>query len=69
MKGCFMFHGGVCFSDQRGFVFKLGGGGTPWGASVLVLEGGGSKKIVRWGNAPSTMPCPPTMGNLGYKIL
>ena len=43
MKGCFMFHGGVCFSDQRGFVFKWGGG-TPWGASVLVLEGGGVGK-------------------------
>ena len=38
MKGCFMFHGGVCFSDQRGFVFKWG---APHGRGIGFGVGGG----------------------------
>ena len=43
-----VFHvlmGGVCFSDMGGGSFLSGG--TPWGPSILVGGGGGSKKIKR----------------------
>ena len=57
--GTSRFNGQVVFQIGGGFIFKWGGGGGPWGASVL-MGGGVLKKIVGLGGVP---PCPPTMGN------
>ena len=59
MGESFVFQmGGLIFKWKRGW-------GAPWGP--LVLVGGFSKKIVRWGGCPP--PLPPTMGNLGVMDL
>ena len=66
MEGYFMFQWGR-------FVFQMGGrgasflsGGHPMGG-INFREGGGSKKIVRWGHAPH--PPPPHYGKPCVLIL
>ena len=55
MEGCFMFQWGV----GRGLFFTWG---APHGGA-LVLVGGASKKIVRWGDGAPLLPhAPPDYG-------
>ena len=66
-KGVSCFNRGVCFSDGGGgFIFKLEGGGTPWGA-LLLVGGEGFKKNCKIGGECPTMP--PTTGNPSVSIL
>ena len=54
MAGCFMFQlggwGGFVFQMGRASFLK-GGGGAPWGASILVV-GGAFEKNWKMGGAP-----------------
>ena len=59
MKGCFMFQWGRSFRRGASFL-SGGGGGVPWGASVLM---GGFQKKPLDGGGPCPMPIPPAMGN------
>ena len=66
MEGCFTFHwgrGGGVF-QMGGFIFE--GGGTPWGA-LLLVGGEGFKKNCKIGGECPTMP--PTTGNPSVSIL
>ena len=65
-KGASYFNGGGCFSDGGGdLIFKWGG--APWGASVLMMGGGGfRKKLLDGRGCP---PCPPHYGKPCWGIM